>query len=162
MLWDTWPGEVTWHRVSPRLLLVRLLILAGFTVVAVGFSVTLPWLWWGRPWGLAIGGAMLAGCLTRAVLLRRAVRAWGYAERADDLLIRHGVWTKRLSIVPYGRMQFIDVAAGPVDRMFALATVKLHTAAATTDSTVPGLAPEAATGLRDRLAQRAAAEREGL
>ncbi|ADD42174.1 PH domain-containing protein [Stackebrandtia nassauensis] len=161
-VWSSWPGEVTWHPVAPQYLKVRLVSLALFGVVALAAVLIAPWLWWGRTWALLLGGVVLAGLLVRAVLLRRAVRAWGYAERDDDLLIRHGVLIKRLSIVPYGRMQFIDVSAGPVDRMFDLATVKLHTAAATTDSTVPGLAPDVATGLRDRLAQRATAEREGL
>jgi membrane protein YdbS with pleckstrin-like domain len=36
----------------------------------------------------------------------------------------------RLSVVPYGRMQFIDVVAGPIERAYGLATVRMHTAAA--------------------------------
>lgn len=161
-IWSSWPGEVDWKPVSPRYLAVRLVSLALLGVVALAVVLVVSWLWWGQTWALSLSGVSLLMLVTRAVLLRRAVRAWGYAEREDDLLIRHGVVIKRLSIVPYGRMQFIDVSAGPIDRMFGLATVKLHTAAATTDSTVPGLAPDAATGLRDRLARRATAEREGL
>src|SRR4051812_9585855 len=60
--------------------------------------------------------------------LRRRVRAWGYAERDEDLLVTRGVMVSRLSVVPYGRMQFVDVTAGPMERIFRLATVKLHTA----------------------------------
>ena len=44
----------------------------------------------------------------------RAVKAWGYAERDNDLLVRHGLVIRRLSIVPYARMQFVDVTAGPL------------------------------------------------
>ncbi|HZE38971.1 MAG TPA: PH domain-containing protein, partial [Stackebrandtia sp.] len=161
-LWESWPGEVTWHRVSPRLVRLRLLALAAFTAPATAIAVGLPWLWWGWGWGAAIGGAVFACCAIRATVLGRAVRAWGYAERDEDLLVRHGLWTRRLSIVPYGRMQFVDVSAGPLERSFDLATVQLHTAAATTDATVPGLEPGDAAGLRDRLAERATAEREGL
>jgi hypothetical protein len=95
-------------------------------------------------------------------LLRRRYRAWGYAEREDDLLIRRGVMFRRLSVVPYGRMQFVDITAGPVDRLFKLATVQLHTAAATTDAKIPGLDTAEAGRLRDRLAALGEAKAAGL
>ncbi|HEV2087305.1 MAG TPA: PH domain-containing protein, partial [Cryptosporangiaceae bacterium] len=73
---------------------------------------------------------------------------------------RHGLVIRRLSIVPYARMQYVDVTAGPLERAFQLATVQLHTAAAATDAVIPGLEPTEAARLRDRLAalgeQRAA------
>jgi len=55
-------------------------------------------------------------------------------------------------VVPYGRMQFIDVTAGPIERSFRLATVRMHTAAAASDARIPGLPQEEAARLRDRLA----------
>ena len=45
-------------------------------------------------------------------------------------------------VVPYGRMQFVDVYAGVVDRMFGLAKVQLHTASARSDAYIPGLGPQ--------------------
>ena len=99
-----------------------------------------------------------SGC----AFLPRSLRSWGYAERADDLLVRHGLLYRRLSIVPYGRMQFVDVTAGPMERLFGLATVQLHTAAAATDAKIPGLPPEEAARLRDRLAALGEARAEGL
>jgi hypothetical protein len=60
----------------------------------------------------------------------RTVAAWGYTEREDDLLIRSGVLMRRLVVVPYGRMQFVDVGSGPLARSFGVATVQLHTASA--------------------------------
>jgi membrane protein YdbS with pleckstrin-like domain len=92
----------------------------------------------------------------------RRFRSWGYAEREDDLLVRRGVMFARLSVVPYGRMQFIDVTAGPLERVFGLATVRLHTAAAATDARIPGLAREEAARLRDRLAVLGEAPAAGL
>ena len=58
---------------------------------------------------------------------------------------------KQLVVVPYGRMQLVDVNAGPLDRRFGIATVQLHTAAATSDASIPGLLPHEAARLRDRL-----------
>ena len=72
---------------------------------------------------------MIAGLAAERVV-RRRFASWGYAEREDDLLVRRGVLFSRLSVVPYGRMQFVDVTAGPLERSFRLATVKMHTAAA--------------------------------
>ena len=100
-----------------------------------------------------------------AILLRlvgRRYRSWGYAEREDDLLVRRGVMFARLSVVPYGRMQFIDVTAGPLERAFGLATVRLHTAAAATDAHIPGLEREEAARLRDTLAELGEAQAAGL
>ncbi len=85
-------------------------------------------------------------------LIGRQVRAIGYVERADDLLVVSGILFRRLVVVPYGRMQLVDVRRGPIERYLDLATVQLHTAAATTDATVPGLPPIEAGRLRDRLA----------
>ena len=92
----------------------------------------------------------------------RRFGSWGYAEREDDLLVRRGVMFARLSVVPYGRMQFIDVTAGPLERAFGLASVRLHTAAAATDARIPGLTREEAARLRDRLAELGEAQAAGL
>lgn len=110
-------------------------------------------------------GLAAASLVVGALLLRfvgRRYRSWGYAEREDDLLVRRGVMFARLSVVPYGRMQFIDVTAGPLERAFGLATVRLHTAAASTDARIPGLEREEAGRLRDSLAELGEAQAAGL
>ena len=76
--------------------------------------------------------------------------------------MRHGVLFRRLVVVPYGRMQLVEVSAGPLHRWFDLATVQLHTAAASTDAHIPGLRPAEAARLRDRLAARGEARSAGL
>ncbi len=120
----------------------------------------------------AAGGSVVAGVVVAIVLfavglvldwmLGRRFRAWGYAERDDDLIVRRGVMFRRVSVVPYGRMQFVDVTAGPLERAFGLATVQLHTAAATTDARIPGLPAEEAARLRDQLAALGESRAAGL
>ena len=114
----------------------------------------------GVAYGVA-GAALVAGVILW-LLVGRRYRSWGYAEREDDLLVRRGVMFARLSVVPYGRMQFIDVTAGPLERAFRLATVRLHTAAAATDARIPGLERDEAARLRDRLAELGEAQAAGL
>ena len=153
---------MTWLRPSPRMWSARQLQLGVVTAVVV-IPVTIA---------LSAAGERTAAVATAAGLIAIAVaiygvlhgryRAWGYAEREDDLLVRRGVMVRRLSVVPYGRMQFVDVTAGPVDRVFRLATVQLHTAAAATDARIPGLAVEEAHRLRDRLAALGEAQAAGL
>jgi membrane protein YdbS with pleckstrin-like domain len=59
-------------------------------------------------------------------------------------------------------MQFIDVIAGPIERAFSLATVRMHTAAASSDARIPGLTQIEAARLRDHLAQLGEAKAAGL
>ncbi|MFF4602627.1 PH domain-containing protein [Streptomyces sp. NPDC001339] len=95
-------------------------------------------------------------------LLERNWRSWRYAERADDLLISRGVLWRELTVVPYGRMQLVEVTSGPLERHFGLATVQLRTAAAASDARIPGLEPKEAARLRDRLTELGEARSAGL
>lgn len=158
---EPWPDTVHWQPISTDLIWVELIRLA--IVVAIGLAVTgVGWAFSGH-WlfGLAVAVVLVLGAW-RAVAIVRAVRAWGYAERENDLLVRHGLLVRRLSIVPYSRMQFVDVSAGPLERAFDLATVQLHTAAAASDARVPGLRPAEAARLRDRLTALGEDRAEGL
>jgi uncharacterized protein len=154
------PGE-PWVRVSPRLATVRRI---GLLVVWVPLSALLVvLLWLVHAWLGALAAVVaLLGLAWVWAVVGRTVRSWGYAERADDLLVTRGVLRRQLVVVPYGRMQFVDVTAGPLDRRFGLATVQLHTAAAATDASIPGLVPAEAARLRDRLAARGEATAAGL
>jgi membrane protein YdbS with pleckstrin-like domain len=161
-VWDLWPGQIEWQPMSPNLRTVWVLrSLLNVLILAVVAAVPLTiWLGWdGLLWALG-GYVLLAGL--RALAVARTVRTWGYAERDQDLLVRHGLLTRRLSIVPYGRIQLIDLSAGPIERMFGLTTVQVRTAALGSNTEVPGLDPMVAAALRDRLAVRAAEVREGL
>ena len=152
---------MVWQRVSPRLVSVRLILLAiwlGLPLVAGAVVAALTGvaaLW-------AVPAAIGAFAAWLAVLIPRQVRAMGYAERDDDLLIRKGILFRELVVVPYGRMQFVDVQAGPLDRWGGIAKVQLHTAAPASDAAIPGLPPAEADRRRDRLAERGEARLAGL
>jgi membrane protein YdbS with pleckstrin-like domain len=105
----------------------------------------------------ALGGAGWAW-----VWAARNTASWGYAEAEDDLLVTGGLMFRRLVAVPYGRMQFVDVQAGPIDRAFGIATVTLHTASTETAADIPGLPAEEATRLRNRLTELGESHGAGL
>jgi len=156
------PSDV-WHPVSPKLVTARRIVLLlmlmplGLLVIVLALVFELPatiaailiavdaiafiWAWW---------------------LIGRRVRSYSYCERGEDLLVSSGILFRRLVIVPYGRMQLVDVKAGPIDRALGITTVQLHTAAATTDAAIPGLEAQVAADLRDRLARRGESRSAGL
>jgi membrane protein YdbS with pleckstrin-like domain len=154
-------SEPDWHSPSPRLLTMRRIEVASATVVlAVVAFVVLAFTQIVA--AVIVAAVVLLVGLALLVFVVRRVRAWGYAEREDDLFVRRGVMFSRLSVIPYGRMQFIDVTAGPVERLFGLATVRMHTAAAASDARIPGLAADEAARVRDRLAELGEAQAAGL
>lgn len=79
-------------------------------------------------------------------------RRWRYALRPHDLWIRRGVLSVSVSVIPYRRVQFVDTQQGPLDRMFGLAQLVVHTAAIGTSGRVPGLDAAEAERLRETLA----------
>jgi uncharacterized protein len=154
--------DLSWQRPSARLWRLR--------VAEIG-SVAVPVALIGGGAGLAGGGAavgvgVFGGTLVVGVIalymVHNRFKAWRYCERGEDLIVSRGVLFRRLSVVPYGRMQFVDVTAGPFERSFHLATLRMHTAAAASDARIPGLEVEEAAKLRDRLATLGEAMAAGL
>ncbi len=164
------PDGVRWTPVSARLATVRRI------GVAVPLLVLAAMLFGTGRWLAADGyeGSAGVGVLTWAAplppaaivwawwLIGRQVRAIGYAERDDDLLIRHGIMWRSMVVVPYGRLQSVDVDTGPVARLFGIASVQLHTASTGSQARIPGLLPAEASRLRDQLASRGQARLAGL
>jgi len=155
------PDMPALKRLSPRFWIARQTVLAlVWTPVFIASLVVVLLTQVPAAPGLPVVVALAAGV---AWLVERGrYRSWGYAERDDDLIITRGLLFRRVSVVPYGRMQFIDVTAGPIDRAFGLATIQLHTAAAATDARIPGLERADADALRDRLATVGEAKATGL
>ncbi len=152
------PRDEGWTPVSDRLATARVL-LGSLTVLAVvvvvlavlGLLVGLTSL---PAWVLAVPvvlGALAVGWLTWWAPRNR--RSWGYREQEEELVVRHGVAFRRVVSVPYGRMQFVDLQAGPLARKLGFASLSLHTASTKTASTIPGVPHEEALRLRLRLTE---------
>jgi len=156
------PPADGWVPVSPRLATARRITLLLIYIVVIAGGVIL----WLSPlelaWSIAYAVVALVALVWTWWLIGRRVASFGYAERDNDLLVVSGLILRRLVIVPYGRMQMVDLRAGPIDRWLGIATVQLHTAAATTDAAIPGLRPDEAASLRDRLAARGEERTAGL
>ncbi|GAA1929793.1 PH domain-containing protein [Streptomyces sodiiphilus] len=155
------PGTGEWLGVRPGLLTMRRLLLALWLGPVVATAAVLPALLGAPRWSLL--GLLPAGIVCWAWwVLGRNWRSWRYLERADDLLIRRGILWRQLTVVPYGRMQLVEVTSGPLERRFGLSRLQLHTAAAATDAAIPGLDPAEAERLRDRLTELGEARSAGL
>ncbi|NQU36329.1 MAG: PH domain-containing protein [Actinobacteria bacterium] len=157
------PGGADWQQVSPKLTIARWIswsILIPIVIAVVILLVIIPEVPAIVP--MVVGAAGVIAYLWGLWFIARRTKSWAYAERADDLIVTRGFMFKRLVIVPYGRMQLVDVGAGPIDRYLGIASLQLHTAAATTDAVIPGLTPEVAGTLRDRLAQLGEERAAGL
>lgn len=163
------PPGISWQRVSPKYITLRLVQwaignLVTVTVLALPLVfVLLGWWEWPPLWlAIAVPAVTLLLAIWRLLLIPRQVRAIGYAERDDDLLVRGGIFFQRTMAVPYGRMQYVDIAVGPVERGLGLCTLKLHTAAPGTNAHIPGLPAAEGARLREQLAARGEARLAGL
>ena len=124
-------------------------VLGGAAVVAAALTSAPTWVL-----GLAIGFAALL-VVRGLVWPSLEWRNWSWAAWPDGLELRHGVVTKHEALVPYHRIQQIDIHRGPVERIVGLSTLILRTAAATTDGRIPGVVAEQAESLRHALMARA-------
>ncbi|ODU94068.1 MAG: hypothetical protein BGP23_15250 [Lysobacterales bacterium 66-474] len=151
-----------WLHPSPQLWRLRRIqggMFAAIATAVAGVVVGAFTAWW---LGLVAAAVALGLALLALRALRRRVHSWQYLERDDDLMVERGLLVRRLSVVPYGRMQFVDVVAGPLERMFGISTLHMHTAAAASDAVIPGLNREEAQRLRDALSRLGEARAAGL
>ncbi|MBW9205609.1 PH domain-containing protein [Mumia sp. zg.B53] len=148
------PPAETWHPVSVKLRTLHRLVLVLWTVVpavvvCVALALLLQW-WWPVA---AVAGVAVAVLVWGWFWAARNQAAWGFAENAEDLWIRHGVAWRKIVAVPYGRVQYVDVTAGPLERSLGIAKVSLHTASSHTSAVIPGIPSDEAARLRDRLTE---------
>ncbi|MBX0303427.1 PH domain-containing protein [Haloarcula salinisoli] len=120
------------------------LVLVGLVVVADRLVLSLPV-------ELAVAGWVILASLGAAHAVF-AHRIWRFELQDDALFLVRGVVTRTDTSVPYVRVQHVDTTRGPVERTAGLASVVIYTAGSRgADITMPGLRPERATELRERL-----------
>ena len=155
------PDGVEFQHVSPQLATLRLgnaLAACGALCGAISglvLIVDIPALWW----LMLVPAAIAALCLW---LVPAQVRALRYALADTDFVIRRGVFNRSLTLVPYGRIQYVDIHQGPVSRLIGISNINLWPASEKTAATLGCVRVADAARVRDVLAERGSAELMGL
>ena len=104
------------------------------------------------PWGWLSGAVLLLSLWAVLVLPARQFRTWGHSEQGDALRVVHGYMFHTDTVVPFVRVQHIDVGQGPIERWFGLSHLIVHTSG-THNSTVtlPGLRSDLAAAMRETI-----------
>ncbi|RII40989.1 hypothetical protein DWB68_15025 [Galactobacter valiniphilus] len=161
------PGD--WERVSPRLVAVQeisnlITSVIFLAVVAAPLLLRRLEVWPGYPeWiSWALGALVLLFGAIEAIVVPFRVRNMSYALRADDVCVARGVIFHQSEVIPYGRIQYVDVKAGPLLRAFGLCVLQVHTASPDAHPRIDGLLREDGERLRDELARRGEERLAGL
>lgn len=113
------------------------------------------------PQGALSGTVMLIALVMLIFVPQRRYNARGYHMSADRLRVVRGVLWHSDTVVPFGRVQHIDLHQGPVERFFGIATLTLHTAGNHNASVhLPGLGADLARQMREDI--RSHIKRESL
>lgn len=155
--------EPQWVPAASRYLTVRYIhtlsalalpILAGVALYCAGA-------FFGGPEVLRIGGLAVIAVfglwgLWWILTTPRRTRALGYALELNHLMARRGIVFRSMSSMPYGRIQYVDVDSGPLERMCGVARLTVRTAGTTTGTMVLfGIPLNVAEELRADLVRRA-------
>jgi membrane protein YdbS with pleckstrin-like domain len=101
-------------------------------------------------YGLASGVVPLIAILVVAIAPQRIYQRLLYGLTERLLQVVRGWLFHTDTIVPFVRVQHLDVTRGPLDKLFGTATLVIHTAGTRNSIvTVPGLAPDRAAEIRD-------------
>jgi membrane protein YdbS with pleckstrin-like domain len=106
----------------------------------------------GGPYGLITVAAGLLAIVAIVAVPARRVTRWGYSMGESQLRVARGWLFRTDTIVPFVRVQHIDVGQGPVERWFGLSHLIVHTSG-THNSTVtlPGLSADRAAAMRETI-----------
>jgi membrane protein YdbS with pleckstrin-like domain len=148
------PGQLKVMRIDAAITaLAGIIIAVGFDVWLVEEAKTLL--------GLVTVPAVLPLLYYVLVSPSRRFRRWGYARTVDELHVAHGVWVHTETSVAFHRVQHIDVAQGPIERLCGVWRLVLNTSG-THNSRIrlPGLSRATAEALRDEIRLHVRADKE--
>jgi membrane protein YdbS with pleckstrin-like domain len=102
------------------------------------------------PTGVIAGPVLLIALALVIRIPQSRYNARGYQISADRLRVVRGLLFRSDTVVPFGRVQHIDVDQGPLERFFGIATLTLHTAGNHNASvSLPGLGEDLAREMRE-------------
>ncbi|MCP3912163.1 MAG: PH domain-containing protein [Actinomycetia bacterium] len=126
---------------------VALLGIGLAVVVAVATSVG---------WAIAALALALAVGIGGARAIIAGHRRRGWLVREHDVSIRRGIIRRKVTTVPFNRVQHAAVNTGPLDRHFGLARLEVYTAGGQqANLSLEGLPHERAQQLRELVTDRA-------
>ncbi len=104
--------------------------------------------------GLLSGIGIAVALLLVATVPSRRFNHLAHAVGGDDLrIVRGSIW-RMDTLVPFVRVQHIDVAQSALERLSGIARLIVHTAGTHNSIvTLPGLSPDGANRLRDAIRQ---------
>ena len=104
------------------------------------------------PQGMIAGPVLLIALALIIRIPATRYNARGYQLGTDRLRVVRGLLFRSDTVVPFGRVQHIDVDQGPLDRFFGIATLTLHTAGNHNASVaLPGLGEPLAREMRETI-----------
>ena len=84
-----------------------------------------------------------------------------YALRTHDISYKEGLWWKQNTVIPFNRIQHVEVQQGPIQRLFDLAKIKIYTAGgSTSDLSISGLYVDTAHKLKHYIINKASLDEE--
>jgi membrane protein YdbS with pleckstrin-like domain len=126
------------------------LLLAWLPLIVVGVVLDRTLLEDTSLYGALAVGVPLIAALAVASAPGRIYQRLRYGLTEKLLQVVRGWLFHTDTIVPFVRVQHLDVKRGPLDKMFGTATLVVHTAGTHNSIvTVPGLSPERAAEIRD-------------
>ncbi|MFT4550803.1 MAG: membrane protein YdbS with pleckstrin-like domain [Verrucomicrobiales bacterium] len=143
-------GLTPLHPLQKALIRTSNAIFWGVVLAAVALAEISFRAWLLIPTGLLFALTILAALFFILIRPERIYRRWGYEMERDQLRVLRGSLWRTDTIVPFNRIQHIDVAQGPLQRRYELSTLVVHTAG-THNSIVglPGLHTPNAEAMRD-------------
>lgn len=91
---------------------------------------------------------LLLAVIVAPLIVRRA-RVKAIAMREHDMAYRSGLYWRKVVLLPFNRVQHVEVSSGPLQRKFGLASLKFFTAGGSSvDLKVDGLTSERAGQIR--------------
>ena len=155
--------EPQWVPAASRYLTVRYIhtLSALMLPILAGVALYCAGAFFGGPEALRIVGLAVIAVfglwgLWWILTTPRRTRALGYALESNHLMARRGIVFRSMSSMPYGRIQYVDVDSGPLERMCGVARLTVRTAGTTTGTMVLfGIPLNVAEELRADLVRRA-------
>jgi hypothetical protein len=133
------------HALRVRTVLMAIPFLIGALILESAFVDEV-----GFPSGVIAGSVLVIAIALIIRVPATRYNARGYQIGADRLRVVRGLLFRSDTVVPFGRVQHIDVDQGPLDRFFGIATLTLHTAGNHNASvSLPGLGADLAAEMRE-------------